>query len=94
MRIKFTGMDKRVRVSRASSIKFMDDGFRNTDKQAEWDDGIKGAVIVVHLYRTKGGKRLTMEVPDNFNMSQAERQMLEDGWLDLSDCIVRNENLY
>lgn len=94
MRVKFIGLDKRTRVSKASSIKFVDDGFQDTDKQIEWDERVGGPALVVHLYRMKGGKRLTMEVPDNFNMAAAERQILEAGWLDLSDCVVKSESLY
>lgn len=94
MRIMYRGMDNRVRVSKLNSLKFMEDGFQRTDKQDEREDNISGPVIVAHVYRSKGGKRLTMEVPPGFNMESAKKQLLEQGWLDLSMCTVKNENLY
>lgn len=94
MRVMYRGMDGRTRVSEAIRFKFLEDGFKNTDSGSERDETVKGPVIIVHLYRNKGGKRIILEADDRFNMMAAEKRALEDGWLDLSDCVARNENLY
>ena len=94
MRIRYIGMDKRTRVSKCISVKFLSDGFKSTDKKAEVDDTIIGPVLVVHLLRSKGGKRLILSVPASFDMESAKLQLLEKGWLDLSDCPIQIENLY
>lgn len=94
MRIMYTGMDNRVRVSEANRLKFMEDGFQRTDKADERADGVSGPIIVAHVYRSKGGKRLTLQVPDKFDMEAAKMQFLQQGWLDLTMCTVTAENLY
>lgn len=94
LRIMYAGMDNRVRVASATRVKFMEDGFQRTDKPDERGDGVSGPVIVAHVDRAKGGKRLTMHAPDKFDMEAAKAQLLEKGWLDLSACTVVAENLY
>lgn len=94
LRIMYTGMDNRVRVTEANRLKFLEDGFQRTDKPDERDDGASGPVIIAHVSRYKGGKRLTLQVPASFNMEAAKTQLLEKGWLDLSMCTVKAENLY
>ncbi|MGD9559605.1 MAG: hypothetical protein AB7V55_03245 [Oscillospiraceae bacterium] len=94
MRIRYIGQDDRLRVAEANRVKFLVDGFKAGDKQAEWDDRLTGPVIVVHVYRSKGGKRLTLQVPDDYDMEAAQMQLLEKGWLDLTCCPVKMENLY
>jgi len=94
MRIKYMGMDGRVRVAKANRVKFLEDGFRKTDSPAEQDDLLKGPLLIAHVYRSKGGKRVTMHVPEGFDAVAAQTQLLEQGWADLTACIVKNENLY
>ena len=94
MRIRYIGMDQRPRVAEANRVKFLEDGFKATDKQAEWDENLHGPVVIAHVYRSKGGKRLIMQVPESFDMEAAQLQLLQDGWLDLSCCPVKLENLY
>lgn len=95
MRIMYYGMDERLRISKATGVKFIEDGFRETDKNIERDASINGPVVVIHTKRSKGGKRIVMEVDPRFDMKRAEKQLLEQGWLDLSnDAKVRLENLF
>ena len=94
MRLMYTGLDNRTRVAEANRIKFLEDGFQRTDKMDERSDDIKGPVIVAHVYRSKGGKRLTMNVPEGYDMEVARLQLLEKGFLDVTDCTVKMENLY
>ena len=94
MMIRYIGPDKRTRIAEANRVKFMSDGYRATTRGNEYDESFKGALLVAHIYYAKGGKRLTMQVPDNFDMEAAKAQLLEKGWLDLSTCTVRLENLY
>lgn len=94
MRIMYIGQDERIRVAKASGVKFLSGGFRNTDKRNEAEDGIDGAAIVAHVSRSKGGKRLVISVPDGFDMDEARIQLLEKGFLDLTSCKTINETLY
>ncbi len=94
MRIRYVGLDNRTRIAVASRVKFMSGGYRSTDKASEVDESFVGPLVVAHIYYAKGGKRITMEVPDSFDMEAAKQQLLEKGWLDLSACKVRLENLY
>lgn len=92
MRIMYTGMDGRTRVAQGNRIKFLEDGFQRTDKMNEREEGTNGPVLVVHTTRDKGGKRLVMEVPAGYDMNAAARQVLEQGWIDLTDCTVKTES--
>ena len=94
MRLMYMGMDNRVRVAEANRVKFLDEGFRRSDKYDEMYDEISGPVMVAHVYRSKGGKRLTIKPPEGYDMTAARLQLLEKGWLDITDCAVRAENLY
>lgn len=94
MRIRYVGMDGRTRVAQANRVKFLEDGFKATDTHAERDESLHGPLIVAHIYRSNGGKRLIMEVGEDFDMKAAEQQLLEKGWLDLACCPVKTENLY
>lgn len=94
MRIRYIGMDNRTRIAEVSRVKFFSDGFKSTDKRDEVADELHGPVIVTHLVRHKGGKRLTMQIPADFDIEAAKLQLLENGWLDLSSCPVKMENLY
>ncbi len=95
MRIRYVGQDRRTRITEIHRIKFFSDGFRQTDTRDEMMDDLHGPVIVLHTVRAKGGaKRLTLQVPDGFDMEAAKHQLLEHGWLDLSACAVKRENLY
>lgn len=94
MRIRYIGMDNRIRVAKANRVKFLAEGFQASDKQGEWDDTLKGPVIIAHTYRSKGGKRLTLAVPQDFDMEAAQLHLLQNGWLDLSCCPVKMENFY
>ncbi len=95
MRVKYVGMDNRVRIAEASRVKFLEGGLQTTDKQAEWDsDVLHGPVVVVHIPYSKGGKRLMLEVAEDFDMEAAQQQLLEKGWCDLSCCPAKTENLY
>ncbi len=94
MRIKYVGLDNRTRIAEANRIKFMSDGFKPTDRHIEQDDSITGPAIVIHVYRNGGGKRLTLQVPPGYDMEAAKAQALERGWIDLSNCLVKLENLY
>ncbi len=94
MRLMYRGMDGRIRVAEANRVKFLEDGFKRTDKIDERSDEITGPVIVAHVYRSKGGKRITVTVPDNYDMATARTQLLEKGYLDISEYTVRMENLY
>ncbi len=94
MRIMYTGMDNRVRVCRATRVKFMDDGFQRTDKNDERDEEISGPIIIAHVDRQKGGMRLTLQAPDNYDMGAARTHLLQYDYLDLTMCTVKGENLY
>lgn len=94
LRIMYTARDGRLRVNDTNRVKFMEDGFQETDKPDEHLEDIKGPIIVAHVYRARGGKRLTFEVPEGFDMELAKRNLLEHGWLDLSACILREEVQY
>ncbi len=94
IRIRYIGIDSRPRISIASRVKFLEDGFRPTDNHDEWDDSVRGPVIICHLLRTKGGKRLIMQAPDDFDLEAAQNQVLREGWLDLACCTLKLENLY
>ena len=94
MRIRYIGLDNRTRIAEANRVKFLHDGFQSTDKKDEMDDSLNGPIVVAHVYRSKGGKRLTVTVPPGYDMVAARRHLLEKGWLDISDCTVRFENLY
>lgn len=94
MRIRYIGLDNRSRIAEVSRIKFLSDGFKDTDKKGEWDESLTGPVIVMHIVRHKGGKRLTLSVPTDFDMEAAKGHLLEKGWLDLSLCPLKMENLY
>ena len=94
MRIRYVGPDNRTRIAEANRVKFMSGGYRSTDKASEVDEGFVGPLLVAHIYYSKGGKRITMEVPDGFDMETAKQQLLEKGWLDLSACKVQGETLY
>ncbi len=94
MRIRYIGRDNRTRVVVASSVKFLSDGFKATDKKDEMDDSLHGPMLVIHISRNKGGKRLTLQVPDDFNMEDAKGHLLEKGWIDFSACTLKMENLY
>lgn len=94
MRIRYVGQDGRTRLTEICRIKFVSDGFKRTDKRDEWDESFHGPAIVVHTIRAKGGKRLTFSVPAGFATDEAKNQMMEKGWLDLSSCELKMENLY
>lgn len=94
MRIRYIGLDQRIRVANANRVKFLENGFQVTDKHAEQDESLTGPVIIAHVYRSKGGKRLIMQVPPTFDMAAAQQHLLEKGWYDFSACTVRTENLY
>lgn len=94
MRIRYIGLDTRTRIAEASRVKFLSDGFRPTDNRDERVDDLAGPLIVVHVTRSKGGKRLTLQIPEGFDIEAAKQQVLEKGWLDLSACTVKMENLY
>ncbi len=94
MRIRYVGLDNRTRIAEVSRIKFLSDGFQETDKKVEVVEGLHGPVIVAHMLRTKGGKRLVMAVPEDFDMEAAKVHLLDTGWLDLSTCPLKMENLY
>lgn len=94
MRVMYTGMDERTRVAEANRVKFMEDGFRRTDKHDERDENLTGPVIVAHVYRSRGGKRLMLQPPTGFDMKAAQQDLLRYGFIDLTNCVVRGENLY
>lgn len=94
MRIRYIGLDNRTRITEALRVKFFSDGFQPTDKRDEVEDNVFGPVIVVHLTRNRGGKRLTMQVPDDFDIETAKQNLLEKGWADLSNCTLKTEHLY
>lgn len=94
MRIRYIGLDGRTRLAEINRIKFVSDGFKPTDKRDEYDDTFHGPAIIVHTIRAKGGKRLTFSVPDTFATEDAKNHMMEQGWLDLSPCTLKMENLY
>ncbi len=94
MRIMYKGMDNRVRVAKATRVKFLEDGFQSTDSNAERSDLVSGPCLVVHIFRNKGGKRLLVEVPNDFNMYAARYTLLKEGYLDIADCDVKQETLY
>lgn len=94
MRLMYIGMDGRLRVAQANRVKFLEDGFKRTDNNDERYDDVSGPVLVAHVYRSKGGKRLTAAVPPGYDMAAARRQLLENGWLDITDCTVKFEVLY
>ncbi len=94
MRIRYIGMDNRPRVVNANRIKFVTDGFKPTDNHDEWDESLSGPAIIAHLFRTKGGKRLIMQAPEGFDLEDAQQHMLREGWLDLTCCTLKWENLY
>ena len=94
MRVMYIGLDKRVRVAQAVRVRFLEDGFQPTDRGDGIVEGVDGPMIVVHLLRAKGGKRLTMSVPLEFNMLGQELHLLQEGWVNLSECTVIAENLY
>lgn len=94
MRIRYVGQDGRTRLAEINRIKFVSDGFKPTDKRGEWDETFSGPAIIVHTIRAKGGKRLTFSIPDDFPIEGAKAHMLEEGWLDLSPCPLKMENLY
>ena len=92
MRIRYVGSDGRTRVAEVLRVKFMHDGWTARDKRHEVDEDIKGPVLVVHQINAKGGKRLVLSVSDGFDMDAAKIHLLEKGWLDLSDCLVKFES--
>ncbi len=94
MRVRYIGLDNRTRIAEMSRIKFLSDGFQDTDTKAEVVEGLEGPLIVLHLVRTKGGKRLILAMPGDFNIEAAKAHLLETGWLDLSYCPLKMENLY
>lgn len=94
MRIKYVGLDGCTRVAQANRVKFLAEGFKLAERQMEWDNNLEGPLLVVHVYRSKGGKRLVMKLPERYNIDAAQTQMLEMGWLDLSEIPVQMENLY
>lgn len=94
MRIMYVGLDKRTRVADALRVRFLQDGFQPSDRAGETIDGTHGPVIVVHLLRVKGGKRLIMSVPERFDMLEQELHLLREGWINLAECTVVAENLY
>jgi hypothetical protein len=94
MRIRYIGQDGRTRIAEATRVKFMSDGWKQRDKRYEIDEDITGPVIVAHVVRSGGGKSLVMPVTSGFDMEVAKQQLLEKGWIDLSACPVKVENLY
>ena len=94
MRLMYIGQDGRTRVAIVSRVKFLEDGFKVTDKYGDPDGVVSGPVLVVHSYRSKGAKRLIVSVPESYNMGRAQFQLLEKGWLDITECTVVMENLY
>ena len=95
MRIKYVGADGRTRITKVIRVKFMHDGCTMRDKRREADEDITGPVIVVHqISSSKSGKRLSMSVPDGFDMDAAKSHLLEKGWLDLSGCPMKFESFY
>ncbi len=94
MRIMYTGMDGRIRVAKATRIKFLEDGFQSTDSNAERSDLVQGPCLVVHIFRNKGGKRLLVEVPNGYDMYSARFTILKEGYLDITECAVKQETLY
>lgn len=94
MRIMYTGMDGRTRVAEANRVKFLEDGFKRTDRHDEREDSVHGPVMVIHVYRSKGGKRLIVSPPDGYDMESARKNLLRYGFLDVTDSVVKNENLY
>lgn len=94
MRIKYIGLDNQARIAETNRLKFLPDGFDSNNKRSEGDESIQGPIIVAHVYRTKGGRRLIMQVPPGFSMAGAQRALLENNWLDLSECTMKAENLY
>lgn len=94
MRLAFIGLDNRPRVAEIHRIKFLDDGFLDTDNRNEYMDTFHGPAVVVHIYLHKGGRRLIFKAPERMNMEAARMKILQDGWLDLSDCELVIENRY
>lgn len=93
MRIQYTGLDGRTRVAECNRLKFIPDGMKPTDNQQEYA-GTSGPIIVAHVYRYKGGKRVIMQVPDGFDIDAARLHFLEKGWVDLAACPVKTETPY
>ncbi len=94
MRIMYVGMDNCTRVAQTNRVKFLENGFPTSYRHSDFNDGISGPVIIAHVYRSKGGKRLTLAVPDSFDMARAQQELLKDGWLDLTECVTKGETLY
>lgn len=94
MRIMYRGLDKRTRVVQAVRVRFLEDGIQPTDRRDGIVEGATGPIIVAHLLRAKGGKRLIMSVPEGFNLLGQELHLLQEGWVNLSECTVIAENLY
>lgn len=95
MRVCYVGQDGRKRITEIHRIKFLDDGFKRTDQRDEQVDELQGPVIIMHTVRAKGAaKRITLEVPPDFDIAANEQHILANGWLDLSGCTVKRENLY
>jgi len=94
MRVKYVGQDQRRRVAQIHRAKFICGGFRAGDKKTEWDDDTGSSLIVCHLTRQSGGKLITLKPPEGFDMEAAENHLLENGWLDLSNCTPGIESLY
>ncbi len=94
MRIMYKGMDGRNRVAKAIRVKFLEDGFQNTDPHAERNELVQGPCMIVHIFRNKGGKRLLVEVPFRYDMDRAQTSLLKDGYLDITDCSVKQEFIY
>lgn len=94
MRIMYTGMDNRTRVATANRVKYLPDGFQDTDQRNEREEGVRGPILIIHTHRSKGGRRLIIKVPAEYNMEAAMRELLEKGWYDFTDLKVITENLY
>ncbi|MDR0311148.1 MAG: hypothetical protein LBJ21_06145 [Acidobacteriota bacterium] len=94
MRIRYVGSDGRTRIAEITRVKFMHDGWTTRDKRNEVDEDIKGPLVVVYQPSGKGGKRLIMLAPDEFDMNAAKIHLLEKGWLDLSSCQMKVESFY
>ncbi len=100
MRISYVGMDGRLRVAEASRIKYLPDGFQKTDTRNEYTEEYSGPLLVVHIARNKGGKRLVLSVPEGADfgttpgVGAAIAQALKEGWADFSQYETKSEVAY
>lgn len=93
MRILYVGSDERSRVIKAREVKFLVDGFRDTDKRSERVEDLNGPVIVVYYQAGNMNRRVFFSTPNSFIMKEAKYHLLKEGWLDISECKLHTETL-